>query len=84
MADKSVTGGKKPAAAKAAVPAKKATAKATSRKKLNKGDSLVCETCGLTVVVDECGDIVAAQEIICCDEIMKPKASRAKASASKK
>jgi hypothetical protein len=37
--------------------------------KVNTGDALNCEVCGLTVVVDEeCGCAVA--EIICCDEPM--------------
>ncbi|MGV8057697.1 MAG: hypothetical protein AB2L12_06715 [Smithellaceae bacterium] len=40
--------------------------------KVNTGDALMCEVCGLTVVVDEeCGCAVA--EIICCDEPMMNK-----------
>jgi hypothetical protein len=87
MAEKTMTGEKKDTkavAAKAAAPAKKAVAKTSSGKRLNKGDSLVCETCGLTVVVDDCGDVVAVQEILCCEQPMKPKTSRSKAPASKK
>jgi hypothetical protein len=80
MAEKEAKKEKKVVATKAAAPVKKAAAKAPAGKRLNKGDSLVCETCGLTVVVDECGDVVAAQEIICCEQSMKPRASRAKSS----
>jgi hypothetical protein len=37
--------------------------------KVNTGDVLNCEVCGLTVVVDEdCG--CAVTEVICCDEPM--------------
>jgi hypothetical protein len=32
----------------------------------------------LSIVVDDCGDVVAAEEIICCGKPMKQKASRAK------
>jgi hypothetical protein len=65
------------ATAKPAV--KKTASKTASSKKLNKGDMLACELCGLSVMVDECGDVVEAQEIICCDQPMKQKPSKAKA-----
>ncbi len=74
------------AAAKTAVktPAKttaktaaRTTSKGASARKINKGDKFVCGTCGLSMVVDECGDVVAAEEIICCGKPMKQKTSRA-------
>jgi rubrerythrin len=39
-------------AEKATTPRKK-----TVKRKVNKGDSLVCEVCGLSVVVEDFGDI---------------------------
>lgn len=68
--------------------AKKATAKKTARKttasKYSKGDTLVCEICGLEVIVDTtcgCGEACA---VICCEQPMtqrKVKASKAKVAA---
>jgi hypothetical protein len=66
-------------AEEAKAPARRRAAKGASGK-MNKGDVLACDLCGLTVVVDECGDIMAAQEVMCCDQPMKLKASRTKAS----
>jgi hypothetical protein len=44
-----------------------------------KGDSYVCDVCGLSLVVDdECG-CVEAHEILCCGEPMKEKKARVKA-----
>lgn len=49
-------------------------------KAATKGDTLECEVCGLSVVVDEECGCAEAHEIICCDMPMKPKrAARAKA-----
>jgi hypothetical protein len=63
--------------------AKKATEpkKATPRKKVSKGESLVCEVCGLSVVVEEAGGYGYAEEsaILCCGKPMKQKASKRKA-----
>ena len=57
-----------PKAAKAA--AKKAPLKGAKAKKVNEGDRLYCEVCGLVVTVDdECG--CAACDIICCDTQMQ-------------
>lgn len=54
--------------------------------KVKPGDVLVCEVCGLSVIVDEeCGYALA--EIICCDEIMEnkgPKPAKKVAPATKK
>jgi hypothetical protein len=62
-------------AQKAATPKKK-----TAKKKVNKGDSLVCEVCGLSVVVEEVGGVAVAEEsaLICCGKPMKEKAGKAK------
>jgi hypothetical protein len=84
-AAKAVTPAKKSAPAKAATsaPAKarKAAVKTASPRKVSKGDTLSCEVCGFSVVVDEVGDVTEIEEIICCDQPMKKKASRAKAAA---
>jgi hypothetical protein len=70
----------KPAArTKAAAETAVAKRAAAPKKKINRGQSLICETCGLAVTVDEIGDLVDVQEIICCDKPMKPRTSRAKA-----
>ena len=62
--------------------AKKAVAprKRTAKRKVNKGDSLVCEVCGLSVVVEELGGIAVAEEsaLLCCGKPMKGKASKTK------
>lgn len=76
---------KKTVAAKAAAPAKKtATAKAaaTAKKRVSKGESMVCEVCGLAVVVDEVGGVAVAEEdvLVCCGQPMKTR----KTAASKK
>lgn len=88
MAEKTVakekkTPAAKPVAAAKKSPAAKATAKkpSSTAKKINKGDSLSCKVCGFSVTVDECGDIIEAEEIICCDQPMKPKARKVKTSA---
>ena len=78
MAEKKATP-VKAVAKKSTAPVKKSTAKTTSRRNYGKGDNLVCEICGLSVIVDEFGDVVGAEELICCGEVMKPKAKKAKA-----
>jgi hypothetical protein len=91
MAEKTVAKEKKPTATKPVAAAKKSpVAKATTKKpaaksspakKINKGDSLSCTVCGFSVTVDECGDVVEAEEIICCEQPMKPKARKVKVPA---
>ena len=39
-----------------------ATAKKPAKKKVNNGDSLVCEVCGMSVIVEEIGGIPVAEE----------------------
>ena len=68
--------------------AKKAPAKKTAKKSTKgqyaKGDTLICEVCGLEVIVDTacgCGEACA---VICCEQPMtqrKTRASKAKAAA---
>jgi rubrerythrin len=66
--------------------AKKAPARKTTTKKavaqVAKGDSYVCEVCGLAVTVDEACGCVDVCDIICCGQPMKPK--KVKARAAKK
>ena len=59
----------------------KASAKPTVKKKINKGQSLLCEVCGLSVVVEQVGDLVVSHEdvLLCCRKPMKPRAAKAKA-----
>ncbi len=56
------------------------TEKKTSKRKVNKGDSLVCEVCGLSVMVEEVGGVVVAEEevLLCCGKPMKKKAGKVK------
>ena len=60
--------------------------KATTKKKVpDKGETLVCETCGLGVVVDDVTGVVLFEELICCGKPMKAKkTSPKKAPAAKK
>ena len=72
------------------MPVKKATPrpvkKATTKKKVPaKGEKLVCETCGLGVVVDDVTGVVLFEELICCGKPMKLKQTPPKkASVAKK
>ena len=78
MPGKAVSKEKKAVARKTVTPAKK-TSRATASKS-TKGDNFVCGTCGLSMIVDEWGDIYA-EELICCGKPMKQKARKAKAAA---
>ena len=61
-----------------------AQTKRTAKRKVNKGDSLVCEVCGLSVVVEELGGMAVAEEsvLLCCGKPMKDKASKVKTAKS--
>ena len=52
---------------------------APAKKKMAKGDSYVCEVCGLSVLVDEVCDCVDVCDIICCGKPMKEKKVKVKA-----
>ena len=59
--------------------------KKTAKKKISNGDSLVCEVCGMSVIVEEIGGIPVAEEtvLLCCGKPMKAKASKAKSTKKK-
>ena len=66
----------------APMPVKKAIPK---KKVPAKGEKLVCETCGIGVVVDETTGVVLFEELICCGKPMKSKkTSPKKAPVAKK
>ena len=44
-----------------------------SAKKMKKGDSYLCEVCGLQVNVDICGEFLASKGLSCCGHPMKQK-----------
>jgi hypothetical protein len=69
MPVKKASKAKKPSAAR----------KPQARRATSKGDNYVCEVCGLSVIVDEVCGCEEVHEIICCEQPMKRKASRAKA-----
>ncbi len=56
--------------------------KTEGKKTINKGESFACETCGLTVTIDENHAYKEDTSLFCCGAPMKPKAK--KAAASKK
>jgi hypothetical protein len=68
-------------APKKAAPAKRACGGAKAapaeKKKTQVGSVYQCKVCGLVVsVIDECG-CVEACDLICCEEAMKPKKTKA-------
>jgi hypothetical protein len=54
-----------------------AVKKASTEKKVIKGDSLECENCGISVVVEQVGGGAVAEEtiLLCCGKPMKKKVS---------
>jgi hypothetical protein len=62
-----------------------AVKKATTKKRVSKGDAMVCEVCGLSVVVEQVGDIVVREDnvLLCCNKPMKKRASKASATGKK-
>ncbi len=64
------TGAKKTSAVKKAS-VRTASAKVKAPKKMDKGQSLKCEVCGLVVTVNEVCGCVDVCDIICCGEQMK-------------
>ena len=68
-----------------AVPPKRAVAaKATAKKRVSKGEKVVCEVCGLAVTVEEVGGIAISEEttLLCCGKPMKSRKAPAKAKAA--
>jgi hypothetical protein len=61
---------------------KAAVAKKTPiKKKVTKGQSLACEVCGLSVTVEEIGNLIVEEDsvLLCCGKPMKAKAAVKKA-----
>ena len=81
MAQTAKTPEKKATQAKAAATPKKAPVK----KKITRGQTLACQVCGLSVVVEEIGDEVVAEEttLLCCGKPMKEKVTARKPPAKK-
>ena len=80
MATKAATTKKKTTPQKKSAPVKPA-----ARKKVSKGESLVCAVCGLSVSVKEVGDIAIRRDrvLLCCGKPMKAKASKPKSAEAK-
>jgi hypothetical protein len=59
--------------------------KKTAKKKISNGDSLVCDVCGMSVIVEEIGGIPVAEEttLLCCGKPMKAKAKKVNSSKKK-
>ncbi len=70
VAKRPVAVAKRPATA-----AKKTTTRAASSSRASKGENFICGTCGLSVIVDEWGDVYG-EELICCGKPMKQRAAR--------
>ncbi len=84
MADKAAEATKK---TRTQAPAKKAPAAATKRaaaRKISKGEAMVCEACGLSVLVDEYNGYVEETTLVCCGVPMKNRARRARGKAATK
>ena len=80
MVGKAATTKRKTTSKKAIAPVK-----STSKKKVSKGESLVCEVCGLSVAVEQVGDIAIREDsaLLCCGKPMKAKASKPKVAKAK-
>jgi len=63
------------------MPTKKASAAKRPRatRKASKGDNYVCGVCGLSVIVDDVCGCEEVHEIICCEQPMTKRTTRAKA-----
>jgi hypothetical protein len=58
---------------------KASVSKTTAKKKVTKGDTYMCEVCGLGITVDTVCGCVDVCDIVCCGVPMKEKKTRAKA-----
>ena len=56
-------------------------AKEVGDKKIKRGETVACHVCGLSVVVEQVGDVAVREEstLLCCGEPMKSKRAPAKA-----
>jgi len=61
------------------------SAKPNAKNRVSTGDSVVCEVCGLSVVVEEVGGIAVSKEttLFCCGKPMKARKAPPKAKAAK-
>ena len=52
----------------------------STKRKVKNGDSLICEVCGLSIIVEEVGGMAVAEEttLLCCGKPMREKTSKAK------
>lgn len=57
------------------------TKKNSAKSRYSKGQTLTCEVCGLSIAVEEIGDVVVEEEsmLLCCGKPMKDKATAKKA-----
>jgi len=79
---------KRAAVAARKAPVKKAAARKSPAKKAAAssmvcGDTLECQVCGLTVVVDETCGCTEVHEILCCSKPMKQKKAKARVRVAK-
>jgi len=75
---------KKVTPAKKVVAKKPVAAKHAAAAKPRKGQGLVCEVCGMSVVVDEVCGCVETHEIVCCGTPMKAKTAKPKVASKAK
>jgi hypothetical protein len=60
-------------------PAKTSASKPkTQKKRISKGDTYLCEICGLQVIVDDYGQVMETQGLYCCEKPMKEKTGATK------
>jgi hypothetical protein len=62
-----------------------AVKKATTKKRVSEGDAMVCEVCGLSVVIEQVGDVAVREDnvLLCCSKPMKKRARKASATRKK-
>jgi hypothetical protein len=75
------TADKKATAAKVETPQKKTP----TERKITKGQALACEVCGISVTVEQIGNVAVEEDnvLICCGKPMKEKVTAKKAAAKK-
>jgi len=59
------------------------TKKTPAKKSMQKGDQLVCETCGFAVTIDELSGYAEVHEFVCCGKPMKVEAKKPRARSTK-
>lgn len=76
MADKAIEATKKTRAPERKAPA--AAKKRAAARRISKGEGMVCEVCGLSVLVDEYDGYVEETTLVCCGTPMKNRTPRAR------